>query len=129
MRINFLFEELHEFATACGYEICIQTNGSLGYSEVPAKDRKVNLEEALDGLIDMDVVLLGTADLMGFGTQLPLGVTSRWRTIWSEAWERVHKANMSKERVAPGEKSKRGSDTDLIKPEGWKKPTFEDLLV
>jgi predicted HAD superfamily Cof-like phosphohydrolase len=106
-RINFLKEELNEFIQAYG---------------------KADLEEALDALIDLEYVLLGTAILMGFAGPPPLGAKTKRGTIWNAAWERVHKANMKKVKVTKIEDSKRESLLDIIKPEGWKPPQFKDLL-
>lgn len=66
-------------------------------------------EEVVDGLIDLCVVAIGTLDAFGVNAE--------------EAWDRVHKANMSKE---PGVKKERPNPLglpDLMKPEGWEAPT------
>lgn len=129
MRLNFLLEELLETADACGYMLMVQDRTSH-----PAKTafveshNHVNLEEALDGLLDLEIVLHGTAHLMGFNSHIPKTTSSRYATIWSEAEERVYSANMAKCRVPAGQVGKRGTSHDLIKPEGWKAPTFKDLL-
>ena len=134
MRLNFLLEELVETAEACGYELEVglsnktARNVFFSFVEAPSERRQVDLEKALDGLVDLEVVLHGTAHLMGFHNHVPDMVTSKYATIWSEAKWRVHKANMAKERVAVGQVGKRGSSHDLIKPKGWKPPEFGDLL-
>jgi len=70
--------------------------------------------DELDALIDLVVFALGTADRQGFSP------------IWDEAFRRVMEANCNKE-VGPN--TKRGSFAiDLKKPEGWKAPSFDDLL-
>lgn len=73
-----------------------------------------DLHEVLDGLVDIMYVAVGTAVSLG----LPI----------EEAWNRVHKANLEKVRVEAPEQSKRKSSFDLVKPPGWKRPVFDDLL-
>lgn len=51
---------------------------------------------------------------------------NRWN--FPEAWGRVHKANMAKERATCAEDSKHGSAQDIIKPEGWTAPNHRDLF-
>lgn len=51
---------------------------------------------------------------------------NRWD--FPEAWDRVHKANMAKERATCAEDSKHGSAQDIIKPEGWTAPDHRDLF-
>ena len=123
MRLNFMLEELKETAMACGYALADDPD----HGFIKTHSHK-NLPEALDGLLDLEVVLHGTAHLMGFASHVPPKVKSRYATIWSEGQDRVFQANMAKRRCAPGEVGKRGSNLDLIKPEGWKAPTFGDLL-
>jgi predicted HAD superfamily Cof-like phosphohydrolase len=71
-------------------------------------------DEIVDGLIDLCVVAIGTLDAFGVDAHT--------------AWDRVHKANMSKE---VGVKESRPNPLglpDLIKPEGWEAPTHVDNL-
>ena len=93
-RINFLQEELDEIKQ--------------GY-----KDK--DIAEVADGLVDLVVVAMGTAYLMG----LP----------WDWLWDEVLRANLSKERVVNAGESKRGSSLDLKKPDGWKPPDIEGCLL
>lgn len=72
-----------------------------------------NLEEKFDALLDLLYVVYGALHLHGFPTE--------------KGWERVHRANMLKER-GPAKKTKRGHSHDLIKPGGWQPPTFTDLV-
>jgi len=68
----------------------------------------------VDSLIDLCVVAIGTLDLFGVDGQ--------------RAWDRVHRANMSKE---PGVKASRPNPLglpDLIKPVGWEGPQHKDNL-
>lgn len=71
-----------------------------------------DLEGAADALIDLTVVAMGTAVMMG----LP----------WHALWDDVHRANMAKER-APSSRAG-GEDIDLRKPEGWVGPQTGDIL-
>lgn len=89
-RISFLKEELTETENA-----------------VEALD----IEEVVDGLIDLCVVAIGTLDAFGIDAH--------------KAWNEVHSANMAKE---PGVKPSRPNPLglpDLIKPEGWTAPSHE----
>lgn len=70
-------------------------------------------EGALDALVDIVYIALGTAYRRGWDFQT--------------AFERVHEANMAKERGEPGN-SKYGSGFDIIKPEGWTAPDLSDLV-
>jgi len=45
-----------------------------------------------------------------------------------EAWDRVHRANMSKVRAEKAGDSKRGSKFDVVKPSGWTAPDLTDLV-
>lgn len=92
-RSKFLNEELEE------YELAV--NGS-------------DLEGALDALVDLVYVALGTAHLHGFD--------------FREAWRRVHEANMKKVRVERVDQSSRGSLFDVVKPPGWRTPSLSDLV-
>lgn len=68
-------------------------------------------ENTVDGLIDMLVVILGTL----YEAEVDL----------NQAWTVVHEANMEKERGS--QVSRPGSaGADLVKPEGWIKPSHED---
>lgn len=51
---------------------------------------------------------------------------NRWK--FAAAWDRVHAANMAKERATCAEDSKHGSAQDIIKPEGWTAPDHRDLF-
>lgn len=73
-----------------------------------------NLEKQLDALVDLVYVALGTAHLQGFD--------------FNAAWQRVHAANMLKQRALKAEDSKRGSTYDVVKPEGWQPPDLSDLV-
>lgn len=69
-------------------------------------------EDIVDAMIDLCVVAIGTLDAFDVDAQ--------------EAWNRVHTANMAKERgIKPGRPNPLGLP-DLIKPEGWVAPSHED---
>lgn len=128
MRLNFLFEELRETANAAGFYF----NPAVRRFQ-PAKEKMANrdAEKILDGLVDLQVVLLGTAYLMGFfkvqGKYTPVYSTSpETKTIFETAWDRVFNANLRKQ---VGVREKRSHKMDLIKPEGWEPPKFSDLVA
>lgn len=73
-----------------------------------------NLVEALDALVDITYVTLGTAYLMG----MP----------FDDGWKTVHSSNMKKKRAKSADQSKRGSGYDVVKPEGWQKPNIAKVL-
>lgn len=69
-------------------------------------------DDAVDALIDLCVVAIGTLDAFDVKSDI--------------SWDRVHKANMSKQ---PGVKPSRPNPLglpDMIKPEGWQGPTHID---
>lgn len=67
----------------------------------------------LDSLVDLVYIALGTCYRRGWN--------------FAEAWNRIHSANMKKERGEENS-SKYGSGFDVIKPEGWKTPNLTDLV-
>ncbi len=69
-----------------------------------------NIPEVIDALVDIVVVALGTAVMMGIK--------------WSLHWREVRRANMSK--VRGPDSRRRGQD--LLKPEGWQKPDHQKVL-
>jgi len=71
-------------------------------------------EEALDALVDLVYIAIGTAYRRGWD--------------FAEAWRRVQHANMTKERGEPSN-SKYGSGFDIVKPEGWVGPDHSDLVA
>lgn len=109
MRLNFLLEELDELAQSTGFAL-------IDDKFIKVINPKKDLAGALDALVDLSYVLHGTVLFMGMGE------------IFDEAWDRVQQANMTKERTKRPEDSKRGSGYDVVKPVGWKPPTFDDLL-
>src|SRR5690606_15968618 len=89
-RYEFMYEELCEFQEA---------------------HIKGDLAGAADALIDLVVVAMGTAVMMG----LP----------WELLWDDVQRANMSKVRGV----TSRGVGADLMKPEGWEAPKTDEILA
>ena len=99
-RIDFLQEELDEMRKAV----------------VDRQARKIDAstaaDDTVDALIDLCVVAIGTLNAFDVNAD--------------EAWNRVHRANMTKE---VGIKESRPNPLglpDLIKPEGWTAPTHAD---
>lgn len=92
-RLKFLREELREL------EESLQSGDLVG---------------SFDALLDIAVVLKGTAALMNISPR-----------TWAQGFKEVQRANMSKERVSSAGESKRGSSLDLRKPEGWVSPEGE----
>ena len=88
-RIRFMNEELAEYMMA---------------------NEDINRAQALDALVDLVYVALGTAYLHGFP--------------FEEAWKRVHSANMTKIR----QPSKRSSEYDVVKPDNFVPPNHDDLV-
>lgn len=93
-RIKFMHEELAEFEKAC---------------------EEADMPGALDALVDIIYVALGTAHLMG----LP----------FDQAWAIVHDANMKKVRAASKDESKRRHALDVVKPPGWTPPDHSGILA
>lgn len=96
-RTDFLQEELDEYIEAC---------------------RTSDLEGALDGLLDLIYVAIGTALYHGFDPE----------TI-TEGWRRVQVANLAKRGAESLGETKRGHLQDVVKPEGWTSPRFDDLIA
>lgn len=69
-------------------------------------------DDAVDALIDLVVVAIGTLDAFGVGVRT--------------AWSRVHDANMTKSVGANPTRPNEFGLPDLIKPEGWTPPNHED---
>ena len=126
-RINFLLEELCEYAAACGYGLVVR-DSEAKFERTP--NAPVDLHQALDGLVDLEYVLHGTVLFHGFGEYRFDEVTNTRLSVFEAAFLRVHQANMAKQRAASVDESKRkaGWSFDIVKPAGWKPATFLDLL-
>ena len=105
-RSHFIAEEANEY---------LQAITEMSNQVLHGEDITEQLELALDSLVDLVYVVLGTAYLHGFD--------------FNEAWRRVHAANMRKVRAVNAEDSKRNSTHDVIKPEGWVPPSHTDLVM
>jgi predicted HAD superfamily Cof-like phosphohydrolase len=92
-RIRFLREELRELEDA--YDVA-------------------DIEEIADGLIDLCIVAMGTAAMMGLD--------------FNNMFLEVNAANMRKVRVEHAGESKRGHGFDLKKPVDWKGPDLRKYL-
>ena len=115
-RLEFMLEELQEFAADSGLEIVEE---HIPAGDEPAGRRLVvresgyndqHLDGQADALVDIVYVALGTAVMLG----LP----------WQELWNDVQRANMSKVRGV----TKRGHAVDVTKPEGWIGPKGDVIL-
>ena len=108
-RTLFLEEELREYKDSA-----FGLHWELGRQPLNQHKISTGLEDALDALVDLVYVALGTAHLHGFD--------------FKEAWRRVHEANMKKVRADSPEASKRGSAFDVVKPVTWVAPNHADLV-
>lgn len=111
-RIKFMHEELSEYIDAITKANEMLTNASILPEAKASFDGE--MAKALDALVDLVYVALGTADLHGFD--------------FETAWNRVHGANMMKVRAEKAGDSKRGTSFDVIKPPGWTAPDHTDLV-
>jgi len=126
MRMNFLLEELVETAKAAGFTLSVTNNGEGDSIKFITDDSlEIEPEEILDGLVDLQYVVFGTAAFFGL---LGYHAGDEEGTIFEQAWVRVHEANMKKVPVKSANDSKRGTKFDAKKPEGWKKPDLKDLV-
>lgn len=71
-----------------------------------------NGDDAVDALIDLSVFAIGTLDLFGIDAEM--------------AWDRVYRANITKEIGIKESRPNPLGLPDLIKPEGWTAPTHKD---
>lgn len=84
-------------------------------AELEAGLEKADYAEVFDALIDLVYVAMGTAYGMGFP--------------WQEGWDEVQRANMSKVRANNADDSKRGTLLDVVKPDDWKSPDIEGIVM
>ena len=85
-------------------------------NEFVAAGMSGDLAGSLDAMIDIIYVAAGTLHLMGFSAEQQ-----------TEAFRRVHEANMKKRKARSEKESKRGTLFDVVKPAGWQPPNLEDL--
>lgn len=112
-RAKFMEEEAREWHDAQYYMVLEESRAEETDEPIDAADITHLMAGALDAVIDLLYITLGNAYLQGF-TEKEL----------SEAWQRVHAANMQKVRGP----SKRSDKFDIVKPPGWQPPKLEDLV-
>jgi len=120
-RINFMLEELAEYAECSGFmqvanaiRTVISHMMTVG-SIMRSRDGERDFHGQLDALVDLSYVLHGTSLFHGFNR-------------FDQAFDTVHAANMAKERATRPEQSKRGTTFDVIKPPGWSPPVLTEFL-
>jgi hypothetical protein len=113
-RAKFLLEELNEYFAACGYDLSISADSQL---VLEWNGEKFDPEMALDAIVDICYVALGTAYLHRF-------------LEFNEAWRRVQEKNMQKVRAVSADDpaSVRKHSADVVKPPGWTPASLVDLL-
>lgn len=114
-RMKFIREEATEYED---HMLAAQAELSMAQEENRPVDNEAmtaHLDGALDALGDLVYVVLGTAHLQGFDIRT--------------AFERIHAANMNKER-SPGEPKsvEERLKLKIIKPPGWEAPDHRDLV-
>jgi predicted HAD superfamily Cof-like phosphohydrolase len=110
-REKFIREEFREYLSSA----CQARDELNGVTKSFDDEVAFHLEHALDALVDLVYVVLGTAYLHGFD--------------FREAWRRVHAANMAKTRAPSSSDSKRKNRHDVIKPPGWQPPRLRSLVI
>lgn len=116
-RLNFLLEELQEIVESAGahFQAEVDFGGNLvGLKVRLPGDEPWNHAGVFDGLIDLNYVSHGMAHILGYP--------------WTEGWDAVQRANMTKERATRADQSERGGTWDVIKPEGWTPPDIKQIL-
>lgn len=113
-RRKFLIEELTEYLEAVADVALAIGVSDLAPTEEVTASITSGLARALDALVDLVYVALGTAQYHGFN--------------FAEAWRRVHVANMAKARATALHETKRGTLLDVVKPPGWQAPDLSDLV-
>jgi predicted HAD superfamily Cof-like phosphohydrolase len=110
-RLKFLVEETHETCEAGGLIMDITMR--------PDVDADPDFPKFVDGLLDTIYVAAGTLLLSGLSPDQ-----------CQQLFEEVQRANMSKERSKGDDdaRSVRGSQFDVVKPEGFVPPDIEGLL-
>ena len=123
-RLRFLAEELTELGDALGVQVEVTMTPVVPEAalQLTAPDRLAN---ALDALVDLKYVLLGTVSLLGFGRASATDGAS----IFDVAWDRVHAANMLKVRGRKPGRAFSDARWDVTKPPGWRSPDLSDLVT
>lgn len=112
-RGRFMQEEAQEWHEAQCYLTLAEARAEKTNQPIDVAEITHQMAHALDAVIDLLYITLGNAYLQGF-TEKEL----------SEAWHRVHAANMQKVRGP----SKRSDKFDIVKPPGWQPPKLDDLV-
>lgn len=124
-----MLEELEEVAQCAGFFL---NDGN--FLKKHKMDMEKDLAGALDGLVDLLYVLMGTVILMGFHRSRYIPPTRGCEVYgacpsrFEEAWDRVQAANMKKVLVERPDQSKRGHKYDCQKPFNWHPPVLDDLI-
>lgn len=116
-RIGAMFEELMEYVSTVFQTDLDPDKYAAEFKQMLQQYQlctEPNLKEELDALVDLSVFAMGTAERQGFK--------------FTEAFERVMKANLNKELSTLDNKSKRDFAVDLIKPAGWQAPNFDGIM-
>lgn len=115
-----IFEQQKNFMRACGQDVSGIPNFQQAelYLKLVAEELKEfrdaeSPKDQLDAVIDVMVTLIGFGISSGYPMQA--------------AWDEVHHSNMAK--VGPDGKVKRREDGKILKPEGWKGPDLEKVLI
>ena len=115
-RNKFLIEELNEYLSAVGCSLTTESANVAGKIKDPSYLQ--DSAKALDSLVDLVYVAIGTAYMHGFD--------------FDAAWKLVQDANMQKIKVGSSLDSAsstgRGNKFDVKKPAGWLPPDIESLL-
>lgn len=121
VRLNFLLEELMETAIAFGYTLY-----NLPGESKFLKDEALPVQplQIVDGLIDLEYVVLGTAAFCGLLSEM----TGKDVSYWEYGWAIVHEANMKKIKPETIEQSTRNTLCDCIKPDDWVAPNLTAIL-
>lgn len=112
-RIEFMLEELLEFADAAGVDIQVTRDEDgewYRHVEPGLSVQEQDMAGQADALVDLVYVALGTAVMLG----LP----------WDWLWNDVQRANMAKVRGM----THRGHKVDVTKPPGWQGPQTQRIL-
>lgn len=106
----------------------LPTLPSMDYLEFRLKRLRAELSELEDAVARRD--LLDVADALVDLSYLTLGTAVAAGLPWTQLFDVVHQANMTKVSVNSAAGSKFGSVFDIVKPEGWEppEPSMAELL-
>lgn len=109
LRAALIMEEAAETVNAITGMSVEYRIGNLEKSSSKVEETEPSLVEAIDGMVDVIVVVLGTAVEFGIDLQ--------------PFWDEVHRTNMNKRGGPVREDGKR------LKPEGWQPPDIMHVLA